>query len=108
MERSRPMKTKITQNEEQLIEQLLIGGPAEAGAAFEELVRRHGPMVRRVCRRILHHQQDAEDAFQTTFLSLFRKAATIQERRFLGTWLYRVATRHAVHVRTRAARHRLE
>jgi len=63
--------------------------------AFEALVRRHGPMVLGVCRRILHHAQDAEDAFQATFLVLVRKATTIAPRGVVGSWLYSVARQTA-------------
>jgi RNA polymerase sigma factor (sigma-70 family) len=62
-------------------------------AAFELLVWRHGPMVLGVCRRMLSDAQDAEDAFQTTFLVLVRKAAAIGRAEALGGWLYQVAYR---------------
>jgi RNA polymerase sigma factor (sigma-70 family) len=72
-------------------------------AAFELLVYRHGPMVRGLCRRILRHEQDAEDAFQATFLALAKKAATIRGQALAG-WLYRVACHAALKARARSAR----
>jgi RNA polymerase sigma factor (sigma-70 family) len=68
-------------------------------AAFEKLVFIHGPMVLGLCRRLVRHEQDAEDAFQATFLTLARKAGTISNRESLGSWLYKVA--HRVACRTR-------
>jgi len=73
------------------------------GTAFAALVRRLGPMVFGVCRRTLGHAQDAEDAFQATFLILARKAHAVRPDS-LSRWLYRVAVRVANKARVRRAR----
>jgi RNA polymerase sigma factor (sigma-70 family) len=73
-------------------------------AAFAALVRRHGPLVRGVCRRLLRHAQDAEDIFQATFLVLARKAGLLPWRESIGNWLYEVAYRLAAEAKVKRAR----
>jgi RNA polymerase sigma factor (sigma-70 family) len=73
-------------------------------AAFEELVRRHGPMVLGVCRRLLGNTHDAEDAFQATFMVLVRRARAVRPRDLVGNWLHGVACRVALSAQARSSR----
>ena len=84
--------------------QRLLAGPDEA--AFEVLVRRHGPMVYRVCWRVLQQAEDCEDAFQATFLLLAQKLPTVKKRDSLASWLHGVAYRVALDAKRQAGRRR--
>jgi RNA polymerase sigma factor (sigma-70 family) len=84
-----------------------VGGRDES--AFRELLRRHASLVLGVCRRVVHTEQDAEDAFQATFLILVQKAGAVRGRPSLASWLHGVAYRCAARLRSaRARRHRHE
>src|SRR3954454_17766707 len=79
----------------QLLEWFANRREGAAEAAFEEVVRRHGPMVLGVCRRLLGDDHAADDAFQATFLVLALKAGSVRNRESLGPWLHGVAARVA-------------
>ncbi len=84
-----------------LLEQFVRGGNE---TAFATLLKRYGPMVFGVCRRVLRDRHEAEDAFQATFLLLVRKAASLRQPELLGNWLYGVAYRTALKARSLACR----
>jgi RNA polymerase sigma factor (sigma-70 family) len=84
----------------QLLERFTAGHDA---AAFEALLRRHGPMVLGVCRRLLRDPHDAEDAFQATFCALAQKANSVRQAGSVGGWLYQVACNAALKARAGAA-----
>jgi RNA polymerase sigma factor (sigma-70 family) len=75
-------------------------------SAFEAILHRHGPMVFGVCRRMIGHHHDSEDAFQATFLVLARKAGSVRPRERLANWLHGVALRTAMKARTMSAKRR--
>ncbi len=92
-------------NDRQLLEQFADGDET----AFTALVDRYGGLVMGVCRRVLQHTQDAEDAFQATFMVLARKAGKIAWQESVANWLHGVAYRVACQsARERAARFRTE
>jgi RNA polymerase sigma factor (sigma-70 family) len=88
-------------SDRQLLESIL---NQRSEAAFTALVQRHGAMVLGVCRRLLRHAQDAEDAFQATFLALAQQAASIHRQESVGSWLHGVACRIAAKMKRTAAR----
>jgi RNA polymerase sigma factor (sigma-70 family) len=93
-------------SDRQLVGRALAG---DNDVAFEAIVRRHGPMVYRVCWRTLQHRQDAEDSFQATFLVLAQKLPSLRKHDSLASWLHGVAHRVAMRARTQtAARRRRE
>jgi RNA polymerase sigma factor (sigma-70 family) len=91
-------------SDRQLLERFLSRHDEFAEAAFEALVLRHGPMVLGVCRRLLNDPNDADDAFQATFLVLVRKAGPVRKRESVASWLHGVARRISAHARAAAMR----
>lgn len=100
---SRSVQPGGAESDGDLLEQFVREGQQ---APFAVRVRRHGPMVFGVCRRLLGDAHDAEDAFQATFLILFRKAGVLGRTASLANWLYTVAVRVALRVKASAGRRR--
>lgn len=95
-----------SQSDPVLVQQALAGRDE---AAFQAIIERHGPMVYRVCWRVLKHVQDAEDAFQATFLVLATKLGGLRKRTSLASWLHGIAHRVALKAKAQSgARQRCE
>ena len=93
-------------SDRQLLERFSSGRDASAEAAFEAIVQRHGPMVLRLCYKLLGNQADAEEAFQATFLILVKKSRSIRQLDTVGGWLFGVASRVAARAQVERARRR--
>jgi RNA polymerase sigma factor (sigma-70 family) len=96
-------ETMRDQSDRELVERFLA---RQDESVFEALVRRHGPMVYRVCWRVLQHSQDSEDAFQATFLLLAQNLRTVRNRDSLASWLHGVAQRVSLKAKAQAAARR--
>jgi RNA polymerase sigma factor (sigma-70 family) len=90
----------------QLLDRFTTGPSESIEPAFQALVERHGPMVLRVCRRVLDDPNDADGAFQATFLVLLRRARSVRNRGSVASWLHGVAMRIAARARVESARRR--
>jgi RNA polymerase sigma factor (sigma-70 family) len=93
-------------SDEVLLAMFIEGAADRSQEGFRTLVARHGPMVMSVCCHVLQNAEDAEDAFQATFLALARKADTVRDRRLVAGWLYEVAYRVAIRARATSVRRR--
>jgi RNA polymerase sigma factor (sigma-70 family) len=102
---TRRMATELLgdHSDQQLVARALATGDE---AALQAMVQRHGPMVYRVCWRVLQHTQDTEDAFQVTFLVLARKLRSLRKHASLASWLHGVAHRVALKAQAQAAARR--
>ena len=96
-------QTLADNSDRQLVERALAGGDE---SAFQAIVVRHGPMVYRVCWRVLQQEQDTEDAFQAVFLLLARKLPGVRRRDSPASWLHGVAQRIAVRAKQMSAKRR--
>ncbi len=95
-----------TLSDAQLVDRFVARRDEAAEAAFEELVIRHGPMVLRICRAVLHDAHDAEDAFQAVFLVLANRARSIRRSGSVASWLFGVAQRVALRGKRSTGRRR--
>lgn len=110
--RDRPIECEFSQSERpfergsdrHLLRLYVESAGAEREAAFEALVRRHGPMVLKVCRHVLRGGNEVDDAFQATFFILARKAGSLKNPQLLGNWLYGVASKVSARAREVAVR----
>src|SRR5262245_63080939 len=94
------------ESDRQLVERVLA---TRDESALLTIVLRHGTMVYHVCRRVLRHPQDAEDAFQATFLVLAQELHAVRQHSSLAGWLHGVALRVSRKAKARAmARQRWE
>jgi RNA polymerase sigma-70 factor (ECF subfamily) len=82
---------------------LLAALRAGEAAAFESLVRRHGPRMRAAIERLRGCSADVDDTLQEAFVSVFRAIGRFEGRSKLSTWLHRVAVNAAL-MRLRARR----
>ncbi len=64
--------------------------------AFEQLIRTHHQPLFRLARQLLGNDEDARDAVQDTFISVFKSIGKFEASSRLSTWLHRVLVNSAL------------
>ncbi len=87
-----PGDERMSATEQDLVSRLQASDPA----AYEELIEDYADMVFRVAYRVLRNEQDAEDAMQETFLTVYRRIGQFRGEAKFSSWLYRIAANTAL------------
>jgi|DEB19_MinimDraft_3_1074340.scaffolds.fasta_scaffold21260_2 RNA polymerase sigma-70 factor, ECF subfamily len=82
----------VERTDSELVESAMAGD----SRAIEEILRRHQPRLRAVCRRILNNDADADDATQNALIAIVRSLSSFDGRSAFSTWAYRIATNAAL------------
>ncbi|MEI7556264.1 sigma-70 family RNA polymerase sigma factor [Candidatus Chlorohelix sp.] len=64
--------------------------------AMAQLITRYQVSVYNLCRRMLHNQQEAEDATQEVFLRVYQQIHTYNIDRKFSTWILSIAAHYSI------------
>lgn len=90
-------------SDEELVQRCLAG----ESTAFGELFCRHWQWARRVARRILGNNADAEDAVAKAFGKAFAALNSFEGQSSFRAWLYQIVFRAALDIRRQTKRRRI-
>ncbi len=86
MHNRRKEVTPCAETESNLIARMRAG----EGAAFDEATELFAPLMYTMAKRMLSHDQDAQDAVQDAMIGVFKNIATFDSRSRLSTWITRI------------------
>lgn len=99
-------REELSPSEVQALIQTIIANPqaAPAHAAFEELQRVYYRYTQHVTWQVLKRQEDAHDANQEVWKSIWKNLSKFQGKSRFSTWIYRIAYNKALDFRDRSKR----